>query len=195
MITAGLTGSMGSGKSIVASIFEHLGIPVYHADTEAKKFLGWDSVKGQLVNHFGDSILDMNSNIDRKQLASIVFPVPDNLQVLNSIIHPLVRIDFEKWLGAERDVPYVVQEAAILFESGFERFFDCTIAVTAPMELCIQRVMERDGISSLQVQERMKNQWDQEKKAAMADFILVNDGISMLLPQVLELHRKILSVA
>jgi len=192
VIKVGLTGSIGSGKSMVASVLEHLGIPVYHADMEARKFLEMPKIVRRLTKIFGQEILDGTAKIDRKALAAIVFSRPSELRLLDEIIHPLVKTDFAEWIGLHKKSAYLVQEAAILFESGFDQYFNKIIVVTAPRDICISRVMKRDGTDATQVLERMNNQWDPALKELKADYVLVNDGIRMLLPQVLNMHSELM---
>ena len=192
MIKIGLTGNIGSGKSTVARIFNVLGIPVYNSDEKAKEFLHTEEVKENLVMKFGPSILN-GLEIDRRELANIVFNDKEALDFLNSMIHPLVRKDFEDWCISNNKVPYVIQEAAILFESGFDKLFDKTIVVSCPEEITVDRVMKRDKVSELAVKERMKNQWSQEKKKELSDFIVYNDNEQLLVPQVLKIHKELIS--
>ncbi len=187
----GLTGNIGTGKSTVARIFEILGIPVYHADKEARTLLDTEDVKHQISSLFGKHLLSLQNKVDRKALAEIVFNDKEKLTVLNKLIHPLVEKDFKKWCNDKNDQVYVLHEAAILFESGFDRLFDANILVTAPEELCIKRVLERDGFPEQMVTDRIKNQWTQEKKQKLSDYLIVNDENSMLIPQVLAIHSKI----
>lgn len=194
MIRVGLTGGIGSGKSVVAMIFSHLGIPVYHADYEAKKLYSDPEVMNEVIALFGNSVADESRLLNRSKLASIVFADPEKLGLLNSIIHPHIEAGFRTWMEEHQHFHYIIHEAAILFESGFNRFFDKTIVVTAPLELCIERVMKRDGMTRNQVEQRMKSQWDTERKAMLADFVLINDEREMLLPQVLTLHRKLMGI-
>lgn len=190
MLKIGLTGNIGSGKSTVARIFEILGVPVYHADEEAKKFLSQIEVVDQLEKYFGSSII-INKAIDRKRLAEIVFNEKEALSFLNSLIHPLVKNDLNEWLSKKIQHPYIVQEAAILFESGFYKDFDKVILVTCPENLANSRVMKRDGVDEKEVIKRRKNQWKEVKKKELSDFILKNDEDSLLIPQVLSIHKKI----
>ncbi|NOX45806.1 MAG: dephospho-CoA kinase [Chlorobi bacterium] len=192
MVKVGLTGNIGSGKSTVARIFEVFGAPVYHSDKRAKGFLLFPEVKNKLKNEFGD-IVFAKDEIDRKKLANLVFNDKQAIAFLNSVIHPLVRKDFEDWCSRHSEEPYVVQEAAILFESGFYRFFDKTIVVSCPEEIAVKRVMKRDNATESEVKERMKNQWDQEKKKKLADFIVFNDGEQLIIPQVLQIHKGLRS--
>ena len=188
----GLTGNIGTGKSTVARIFEILGVPVYHADIQARTILETGPVIEKIVILFGKHVLDSRHQVDRKKLAAIVFSHEDKLSDLNNLIHPLVEEDFSQWCDNHKENNYILHEAAILFESGFHRLFDATILVTAPADLCIKRVMKRDGILQDMVRERMHNQWSQEKKQEMADYMVVNDDLTMIIPQVLSIHQKIL---
>lgn len=188
----GLTGNIGTGKSTAARIFEILGIPVYHADIEARKLLDTKTVVEQIGSLFGPDVLISNQQVDRKALAAIVFVDKDKLTLLNSVIHPLVENHFEAWCKQYQSYCYIVHEAAILFESGFDKLFESTILVTAPEELCILRVTKRDMATTDMVIERMQNQWSQESKLKLAQYVIINDEIEMLIPQVLAIHRKIL---
>jgi dephospho-CoA kinase len=188
MIKVGLTGNMGSGKTTVARIFETLGVPVYHADEEAKKFLKTDDVVKKLSDRFGKHILTRKMP-DRKKLAAIVFNDNKALAFLNSVIHPLVREDLKKWLDRNQSHSYVIHEAAILFESGFYLDFDKIITVTAPKKLSIQRLIERDKMNITGIEKRMQHQWEQERKIGLSDFVIVNDENYLVIPQVLEIHK------
>jgi len=189
MIKVGLTGNMGSGKSTVAHIFEVLGAPVFHADAEAGKMLARPDVIDEVVSHFGKEILK-DGAIDRKALAAIVFQDREALSHLNGIIHPRVRQKLLDWTGKQKDRPYVIQESAILFESGFHTFFDVNILVSCPEDIAVLRVIKRDGIGEEQVRERLKNQWPEERKKELADHIILNDGSTLIIPQVMALHRQ-----
>jgi len=192
MIKVGLTGNIGSGKSTVARIFESLGIPVYHADLEAKKMLEVELVKTDLLTGFGQEIFD-EGTVDRKKLASLVFNNSKKLDKLNAIIHPLVKEGLTKFFHDNEGHPYVIQEAAILFESKFSKHFDKIILVTSPDELANKRVMQRDGVSVTVVEQRRSNQWSQEKKKGLSDFVINNDESEMILPQVLKIHKALLA--
>ena len=192
MLTVGLTGGIGSGKSLVAKIFEHLGIPVFQADAESAKILADDTQVRQLLTEwFGDSIYS-GGKPDRAAIARIVFNNPEMLAKLNGVIHPRVMESFITWSAGQDCVPYVVHEAAILFESGFYRNMDATILVVAPEEIRINRVLSRDKTSVESIRLRMKNQWSDEQKAVLADFTINNDGISALIPAILEIHKKLI---
>jgi dephospho-CoA kinase len=188
----GLTGNIGTGKSTVARIFTILGVPVYNADIQAREFLESDSVIEKIVNLFGGQVINSDNQVDRKALAAIVFSDKDKLSILNSLIHPLVEEDFYRWCKIHQEKEYILHEAAILFESGFDRLFDANILVTAPEELSIARVMTRDKLTKEKVIERIHNQWPQERKLKMADFVVINDEVTMVVPQILAIHYKIL---
>jgi dephospho-CoA kinase len=172
----GLTGGIGSGKSTIAKHLEQMGIPVYIADLEAKKILDSEAVISKIIDVFGKDILE-NKKIDRKKLSNIVFQQPEKLQILNDIIHPEVAIHFKNWIAENQDASIVVKEAAILFESGSYKDCDKIILVTAPKEVRIQRVMKRDKLSRESIESRMANQWSEEKKEALSDFIIVNKNL------------------
>lgn len=193
MLKIGLTGNIGSGKSTVAKIFKILGIPVYHSDIEAKKFLTDKTVMQELTNRFGTEIVT-ESKIDNKKLASIVFKENDSLIFLNNLIHPLVKEDFENWCNTVSATnKYIIQEAAILFESNFDKYVDKTILVIAPENIRLERVIKRDSISKEEVLKRMANQWDEGRKAKLADFLINNNDTELLIPQLIEIHNKIIN--
>lgn len=193
MQVIGLTGNIGSGKSTVARVFSRLGIPVYHADAESRKFLSEESVIYRIRESFGD-VFEADGTVDRKKVASVVFSDSSKLSLLNSILHPLVREDFRKWISLMNDVPYVIQEAAIIFESGFRNEFSKVIHVSCPVDEAYQRVIRRDGLSLEQVKQRAAFQMDEKEKAAISDFVIINDGHNLVIPQVLEVHRRILEI-
>ena len=190
MIKVGLTGNIGSGKSTIAKIFETLGVPVFYADIEAKKILSENDVIDILVAEFGKNIL-LGNLIDRAALAKIVFNDKDALETLNSIIHPRVRQSLINWMETKRDHKYIIQEAAILFESGFYKFFDKNIFVSCPEQIAIERVMKRDHIGEKEVRARIQNQWLEKEKIQLADFIIHNDGANLVIPEILKIHKKL----
>ena len=191
MLKTGLTGNIGSGKSAVSSIFSTLGTPVYHADQESKKFLAEKSIIRALKEQFGPTILRARGQIDTRALAKIVFNDAKSLAFLNSLLHPLVREDARQWADRHSQFPYVIHEAAIIFESGFREEYDRVIYVACPRETAVMRVMERDGVPREEVLDRLRNQWSDEQKIPLSDFVIVNDGHQLLIPQVLEIHRKL----
>jgi len=194
MFKIGLTGKIGSGKFTVACIFKILGIQLYHADDEAKKFLQQSSVFDQLIAHFDNNILT-DDKIDKAKLANLVFNDKKALDFLNQLIHPYVKTDFEQWITSiDKKSPYVVQEAAILFESHFEQYVDKTILITAPLPIRMQRVMERDHITAEMFMQREANQWPEDRKIKLADFTIFNDDTQLLIPQIIALHHELLKL-
>jgi len=187
----GITGGIGSGKTFICRLFEALGIPVYNADEEAKRLMNTDiRIKEKLIAQFGEATYK-DGLLDRAFLANMVFSDKNKLELLNSIVHPVVIQEAKDW--AERQTTrYSLKEAALLFESGSYKELDYTILVTAPMDIRIQRVIVRDGATEQQVQERINKQLSDEEKLQLADFVIVNDGITPLLPQVWTLHQKFL---
>jgi dephospho-CoA kinase len=172
----GLTGGIGSGKTMVARYMESQGVPVYIADDEAKKIMESDEVTSEISQAFGTEILSENA-IDRKKLAELVFKSPTKLETLNSIIHPKVKAHFITWVQQHQERPFVVKEAAILFESGSNKDCDKIITVSAPIETRIQRVMERDQSNRETVLQRIHNQWTDEQRAAKSDYVIHNNSV------------------
>ncbi|CAM3503090.1 dephospho-CoA kinase [Sphingobacterium prati] len=187
----GITGGIGSGKTFLAKLFEALGVPVYNADEEAKRLMNSDTrIKKQLIELFGEATYK-DGKLDRTFLATIVFSDKEKLELLNGIVHPIVIQEAKDW--AERQTSrYSLKEAALLFESGSYKELDYTILVTAPMDVRIQRVIKRDSVTEQQVRERISKQLSDEEKLQLADFVIINDGITPLLPQVWTLHQKFL---
>lgn len=194
MLKIGLTGGIGSGKSLVARIFEVLGVPVYYADAAAKDIMNRDkTLKAEIIEHFGAAAY-ADGILDRKYLASRVFGNKEQLTLLNSIVHPATIRDAEKWMWLQKS-HYTVKEAALIFESGSQEHLDYIIGVYAPKPLRILRTMQRDGISRDEVLKRMSNQINEEIKMRLCDFVVTNDEQKALLPQVLALHRQLLTAA
>ncbi len=191
MIHVGITGNIGSGKTLVCSIFEALGIPVYYSDRAGKRLSQHPEIIKEISTLFGKAILQQDGQINRQALADIVFNNTEALAQLNKIIHPRVHKDYKAWRNQQQYAPYTLMESAILFEHGFYTQMDYNICVSAPKAIRIQRVMTRDGISQSTVEARMGNQWTEDKKNAFADFIIHNDGNTMLIPQILALHNKL----
>ncbi len=191
MLKVGLTGNIGSGKSAVADIFTFLGVPVFNADTNAKKFLSNNDVKNIIRKEFGDIVFDINNEINKKQLAEIVFNDVLKLNKLNTIIHPFVIDDYKNWAKQYQEHSYTIIEAAILFETGYDTIADKIITVTCPESLRIKRIMDRDKATETVVKQRMKNQWDEELKINKSDFIIINDQLQLLIPQVIAIHKKL----
>lgn len=194
MLRVGLTGGIGSGKTTVAKIFEVLGIPVYYADEETKRLMNTDPViRRNIVKEFGDRAYD-DHGLDRSYLASVVFNDEKKLALLNSLTHPATIEHANKWMQQQHS-PYIIKEAALIFESGSNKHLDYVIGVSAPEEIRIRRVMERDGVSEEQVRSRMARQMNEEEKIALCDFVVVNDEREFLITQVLSLHAELVKLA
>ena len=186
----GLTGGIGSGKSVVAKIFAILGIPVFNADDKAKRIMQTSpEIKSKLIQQFGMDIYN-ESGLDKEKLASIVFDDPFQLQLLNAIVHP-VTIQAAKDWAAKQTSPYVIKEAALIFESGAADGLLKVIGVTAPLSLRTHRVMQRDGITKEQVDARMRNQISDTIKMRLCDYVIENNNQQMVLPQVLDIDKAI----
>ena len=191
----GLTGGIGAGKTLVANIFELLRVPVFNADTEAKAILGNDeNVKARVIEVFGSEAYS-GSKPNRKFLASRIFSDDKMREKLNAIIHPAVGEAFKQWVKDHNDKPYLLKEAAIIFETGGESLLDGVILVTAPETVRIERVMNRDKVSENQVRDRMAAQWSEEEKLKKSDYHIVNDGKTAVIPQVLTMHSALLQKA
>ncbi|WP_080904478.1 dephospho-CoA kinase [Parabacteroides sp. Marseille-P3160] len=179
----GITGGIGSGKSVLASLLEVYGIPVYIADVESKRLTNESPIiREGLTDLFGESLYT-DAGLDKRKLASFIFTQPDNLKKVNAIIHPVVGDHFRRWVDGQ-ETPYCAMESAILFESGFDRCVDTTLMVYAPLELRIARVQERDQFSREEILKRIRNQLSDEIKKERADYVIYNDGHRALIPQV-----------
>ena len=191
MLKIGITGNIGRGKTTVSKIFEILGVPVFYADEAAKKVMVEDPI---LINAlkavFGGESYFNDGSLNRKYIADIVFNNETELAKLNAIVHPAVFRAFDNWLAGIKNAPYVMKEAALLFESSSYKMCDKTIMVTAPLELRINRVMQRDNLTRAEVESRNARQFSEEKKIQLADFVIRNDDTELVIPQVIELHKK-----
>jgi len=194
MLKVGLTGGIGSGKSTVAKLFEILQVPVYYADAASKRLYHTDAgLMAELKKHFGEAIYT-NGILNRTLLAQRVFNDPVQLALLNSLVHPPTIRDAEGWIQ-QQTAPYIVKEAALLFESGSVRSLDIVVGVYAPQHLRIKRVMERDGLHRSEVLARMDRQLDESLKMKLCDFTITNDEQQAVIPQVLQLHKSFLERA
>ena len=188
----GITGGIGSGKTYVASVFQSLGIPIFNADIQAKKLMTYSGKLRKLVKEeFGNEIYK-NADLNKEKLASIVFSNSDKLQKLNSLVHPIVKEEFNNWCNSQTS-PYVIKEAAILFESKSHLGLDAVICVSAPLELRMKRLLNRDDYSEKEIKKRIENQISQEEKEKLSDYIIVNDEKELLLPKIIKIHKKLLS--
>jgi len=194
MFRIGLTGGIGSGKSTVAHVFEILGIPVYYADKEAKRLMNEDpEIRKESITHFGEEAYKDNL-INRRFLAEIVFKDKEKLHLLNSLVHPITIARAEEWM-VQQNTPYVIKEAALIFESGSQENLDYVIGVSAPLALRIQRTMKRDGVTREEVLNRMQHQIQESIKMRLCDFVIRNDEQHLVLPQALALHEKLKRLA
>ena len=169
----GLTGGIGSGKTTIANHFMEANIPVYIADDEARKIMQSEEIIDAIRKTFGDSIFD-DAILNREKLSQIVFSDPEKLKQLNAIIHPAVRKHFQNWVLNHKNAPFVIYEAAILFESGSYKNCDLIITVTAPLETRIQRVIQRDKTTREQVLKRINAQWNDDQRIVKSDFVIEN---------------------
>ena len=195
----GLTGGIGSGKTTVAKLFEMLGIPVFYADLEAHDIRSRPTVAEQIVRHFGADVLTENQ-IDKRKFANVIFNNPEALQWVNNLIHPLVKQAFEEWcnqietrliVSPQKQIPFVIMEAALIFEAGFEQLFDKIIVTDAPEDLRISRVMKRENISKQEVLQRINQQMSVEEKRRKADMIICNDEQHSLIEQITAIVSKV----
>ena len=193
MIKVGLTGNIGSGKSTVSKIFSTLNVPVFFADMEAKLLYSETEVKKEIKSGIGDQVFDSNGEVDLKLMAELIFNNKEALLKINRIIHPRTLSKYHQWLKNHKQHIYTLHESAILFENNLQDHFDKIINISAPFETRLIRVSERDGIKREKVIERMKNQMPDEEKNKLADFIIVNDGNQLLIPQVIEIDKKLKS--
>lgn len=188
----GLTGGIGSGKTTIANYIKTMGIPVYNSDEQAKKILFLPETLATLKSVFGATIFT-NDLFDKEKLSNLVFNNTEKLNKLNSIIHPLVKADFQNWLKANENFPLVIKEAAILFESGSYKDCDAIISITAPLELRIQRVMDRDHLSYNEVLARINNQWTDEMRNKNSDYIVDNQDINKSCAQTENIIKNLLN--
>jgi dephospho-CoA kinase len=194
VLKIGLTGGIGSGKSTIASIFEVLGIPVYYADTEAKRIMSEDhQLRAEIIRHFGQEAY-IDGQLNRPYLSSIVFNNKEKLSLLNSVVHPATIRDSKEWIN-KQTTPYAIKEAALIFESGTQEFLDYVIGVSAPAPLRIHRAMQRDNLTREEVTQRMSKQIEEVIKMHLCDFVIYNDEVKPVIPQVLELHKKLVGLS
>ncbi len=193
MLRVGLTGGIGSGKSTVAKIFEVLGIPVYYADEAAKNIMNRDpELKEKIIEAFGPESY-VNNELNRPYISSIVFNNTEKLDLLNSLTHPATIRDAESWM-LQQNAPYVLKEAALIFESSSAENLDYVIGVFSPLSLRIKRIMDRDNVTREEVMKRMSRQIDEDIKMRLCDKVIVNDEQQLVVTQVLTLHQELLSM-
>jgi len=194
VLRVGLTGGIASGKTTVAGIFEVLGIPVYYADEAAKRLMNENTaLKEKIIQHFGDAAYQ-DGLLNRPYISQQVFQNKEKLELLNALVHPVTIKDGNDWIQKQTSA-YAIKEAALIFESNSQVDLDYVIGVHSPESLRIQRSMKRDNISRDKVLLRMKNQMDEEEKMKRCDFVIYNNEEQAIVPQVLELNRKLLQLA
>jgi len=193
----GITGGIGSGKSMVCRIFKCLHIPVYDADNRAKSLMTTDGILvSQIKKEFGDLSYDKLGNLDRQYLGETVFSNEEKLSQLNALVHPRVAHDYREWVARNENVPYVLKEAALLFEAGSYKELDKVIVVFSPLELRISRVLARDPHRSRQqLEDIIERQWPESEKQKLADHVIHNDEKNLLIPQILKLHSEFVNLA
>ena len=195
MLKIGITGGIGSGKTTVCRVFELLGIPIFYADTVAKLIMNTDPVlKEEILKTFGQKSYSMDGELNRSYISSIVFKNESELNKLNALVHPAVFRAFDKWLAIHHDAPYIIKEAALLFETKSYTMCHLSVLVVSPEASRVRRVIARDGISQDEIVLRMKRQFSDEQKMKLADHILFNDESQLLIPQILELDQQFITI-
>ena len=191
---AGITGGIGSGKSLVCKVFQCLGVPVYDADSRARTLMTTDEfLVNQIKKKFGDKAYNPDGSLNRKHIGEAAFGNPNKLKILDSLVHPSVAIDYERWVK-QQSHPYVIKEAALLYEAGSYKSLDKIIVVSASEDLRIKRVTARDPQRSEQmIRDIIKNQMPESEKVSRADFVVVNDESQLVIPQVIAIHQHLLS--
>ena len=188
----GITGNIGSGKTTVCRVFEHLGVPVYHSDKEAKKQYNHQNIKDKLYTLFGTDIFTETQTVDTQKLAQIVFNHTDLLQKLNQLIHPLVMEDFEQWCKNYENYPCVLFESAIIYSCKLTHCFDKIIFVDAPLPLIIERVMQRDKITATEVEKKLNTQLPVNNEWIKKDYIIYNDEKQLIMQQIMKIYRSLI---
>jgi dephospho-CoA kinase len=193
MLKVGLTGGIGSGKSLIAEMFKLLRVPVLHADDTARYLMEHDTkLKSAIGQLFGKEVYE-NGRLNRPFLASVVFNDKAKLEQLNTLVHPATIAFAQQW-AASQTTPYTIKEAAIFFESGSYKDMDKMIGVYAPVEMRLERAMRRDNATAEVIRQRMDKQMNEEEKMKRCDFVIYNDGTKSVIDQVLNLHQQLLEI-
>lgn len=190
MKKVGITGNIGSGKSYVCKLFEALGIPVFYSDDETKKLYLIPSVKELIVNRFGQEVYFDDGTLNRKLLSYHLFKNEEAMRFIESVLYPALNQCFDQWCKQQKS-PYVLYESAILFEKNYGKYFDKIIFVSAPEDIRLQRVMQRDDCSEENVRSRMRLQLNEDLKISNADYVICNDGTKPVEPQVLDINKRL----
>lgn len=189
----GLTGGIGSGKTIISKVFTVLGIPVYNSDIEAKLLMNSNAqIVTELKNKFGNNLYNKNE-LDRKKLAKLIFNDKNNINFVNNTVHPVVKLHFNKW-AEKQNSEYLIKETAILFERGIYKDVAHIITVVAPEHIRIKRIIKRDHLNTEEIKARMTNQISDNEKISRSDFIINNDNKHLIFPQILEIHKKLIKI-
>ena len=191
VLQIGITGGIGSGKSLITRIFSCLGVPIYDADSRAKYLMTTDGILiDQIKKEFGELSFNNDNELNRSYLSRLVFADQEKLERLNSLVHPRVGEDYKKWVDQQKSL-YVVKEAALMFEAGSNKMLDKVIVVSAPEELRIKRVLKRDTHRTREeIEKIITNQLNEDEKLKLADFVIMNDELHLVIPQVLALHQQ-----
>lgn len=191
MLSVGISGGMGSGKTFICKIFEQFGIPIYDSDFNAKKLMEENLIlKEEIMELLGEESYRNDGILNRKFISKKVFNEPKLLADLNKIVHPAVYKDSVKWQqNLPKETPYYLWESAILFETGIYKNLDFNILVIAPEHVRIERIKKRDGLTEQEITGRLNQQWDDHKKIKLCDFLIENDGTKVLIPQIWDIHQ------
>lgn len=196
MLKIGITGGIGSGKTTVCKVFEILGVPVFYADMVAKSIMHTDDqLRQEIIKNFGRQSYAETGELNRVYISAIVFNNKAELEKLNSLVHPAVFRAFEVWTATQKRAPYVIKEAALLFESGSFKICDRTVLIISPEIIRMERIMKRDGISAEEIRARMSRQLSDQEKEKLADHVLINDEHELMIPQILGLHTYFLGLS
>lgn len=191
MLKVGITGGIGSGKSVVCQVFHALGIPVFNADDTARYLMEHDTALVQAIQLLFGNDIYINGKLDRERVSAIVFSDQSKLKALNELVHPATISYSRNWIESQA-APYVIKEAAIFFESGSYREMDVMIGVSAPLTLRIERAMKRGSLPKEKVLSIIEKQMDETEKMNRCDYVIVNDDLTAVLPQVLDIHEMLL---
>ena len=195
MLKIGITGGMGSGKTTVCRMFEVLGIPIFYADDAAKSLMNTDlSLKRNIIEGFGLNSYSDKGELNRKYISATVFNNEQKLGMLNAMVHPAVFRAFDDWVMKQTAAPYVIKEAALLFESDSHKMCDQSVLIKSPEALRIQRIIKRDVTTQEEIKLRMIRQFSDERKENMADHVILNDEQNLIIPQILDLHQQFLKM-
>ncbi len=192
MLKVGITGGIGSGKSVVCQVFTTLGIPVFNADDAARYLMEHDATLVQNISLLLGSEVYTNGKLNRDRVAAIIYKDPEKLQALNALVHPATISYAKQWIGGHT-TPYTIKEAAIFFESGSDKDMDVMVGIQAPQEVRIARAMKRGTQTREQVLAIMARQMDEDEKMSRCDHVIMNDDRQAIVPQVLQLHQLLLA--